>query len=240
MKISCIIVDDEPIARKGIEEDLKDIDFIDIKGSAENALQAIELNALYQPQLIFLDIEMPKLNGIEFIRSIKYPPMVIMVSAYPAYALEGYDLDVVDYLLKPVAFSRLLKACNKAREILELKQSASAAAKPGNEHFFIKCENKFEKINLNDLLFVEAADNYILVYTTTKRLITYLTLKSIEDHLPAGKFIKVHKSFIVAIDKVNSLDGNTLIVGQHKVPIGRSLRDRVVEQIIQSRVIKRS
>ena len=239
MKISYIIVDDEPMARKGLEEDLRDIDFMELKGVAENALQAIELNAKYNPQLIFLDIEMPKLSGIDLIRSLKNPPMVIIVSAYPAYALESYNLDVVDYLLKPVAFSRLLKACNKAREILELKQNAAATNQASKDYFFIKCENKYEKILLDELLFIEAADNYILVYTTTKRFITYLTLKSMEDYLPKAQFIKVHKSFIVAKDKINSLDGNTILVNQHKIPIGRSLKDTVVEQIVQSKMIKR-
>jgi two-component system LytT family response regulator len=239
MKISYLIVDDEPMARKGLEEDLRDIDFMELKGVAENALQALELNAKHSPQLIFLDIEMPKLSGIDLIHSLKNPPMVIIVSAYPAYALESYNLDVVDYLLKPVAFSRLLKACNKAREISELKQNAAVASMPGKDYFFIKCESKYEKILLDELLFIEAADNYILVYTTAKRFITYLTLKSMEDYLPKDKFIKVHKSFIVAKDKINALDGNTILMNQHKIPIGRSLRDTVVAQVVQSKMIKR-
>jgi two-component system LytT family response regulator len=239
MKINCVIVDDEPVARKGIEEDLRDIDFIEVKATAENALQAIDLVSRHNPDLIFLDIEMPKVSGIELIRLLKTPTLVIIISAYPAYAVESYDLDVVDYLLKPVAFSRLLKACNKAREILELKQNASQLLQKEKDFFFIKCENKYEKIWLKELLFVEAADNYVIIYTAEKRMITYLTLKNMEDYLPADKFIKVHKSFIVSVDKVNSLEGNTLIINKHKIPISRSLKDQMIGLIVKNQIIRR-
>jgi len=239
MKLRCIIVDDEPMARKGIEEDVKEIGFIEIAGIAESSLQAIELTNACTPDLILLDIQMPKLNGLDFLKSLKNPPMVIIITAYSEHALEGYSLDVIDYLVKPVPFDRLLKACNKAREIYELRQQAADSKSGGSEYFFIKCENKYEKILLHELLFAEAADNYVLIHTTGKTFITYLTLKSIEGYLPATLFMKVHKSFIVAIDKIDHIEGNEIMIRKKKVPIGRNLKEEVMERIVNRKLIKR-
>ncbi len=152
MKLRCVIVDDEPMARKGLAEDLQDIVFIEIIGLAENALQAVGLITQTQPDLIFLDIEMPDFNGLQLITTLTNPPMVIITTAYPEYAMEGYHLDVTDYLLKPIAFNRLLKACNKANELFELKQLAERSKHNNSNYLFIKCNGRHEKILLQDIL----------------------------------------------------------------------------------------
>lgn len=239
MKLRCLIVDDEPVARNGIAKDIRDIGYLEITGIAENALQAIDLAATQNPDLIFLDIEMPKLNGLDFLRSLSNPPMIIIITAYSEYALEGFNMDVIDYLVKPVPFDRLLKACNKAREWHALKHKAGEKNVQANDCFFIKCENKYEKISLNELLFIEAADNYVLVHTIEKSFITYLTLKNIEEYLPASHFMKVHKSFIVALDKINRIEGNEIVIQKNKIPISRNMKDEVMEKIVNSKLIKR-
>ena len=231
MKLRCIIVDDEPVARKGLAEDIKEIGFIELIGIAENSLRAFEMVSKKQIDLIFLDIEMPKINGLDFIKSLKKPPMVIITTAYPAYAMEGYDLDVIDYLVKPIPFTRLMKACHKAKEFNELMQNPSDINKNKNEYCFIKCNNKYEKIFLKDLLFVEAADNYVVIHTTLKSFLTYKTLKSMEACLPESNFIKVHKSYIVAIDRINHIDGSEILINKTFIPISRNFKKAVLERI---------
>lgn len=182
---------------------------------------------------------MPKFNGLDFLRTLKKPPMVIITTAYPEYALEGFQLDVLDYLVKPIAFSRLLKACNKAKDFLELRQKAAPKEETNNGHFFIKCDGRHEKIFLHDLLLVEAANNYITLHTTGKSFLTYQTLKKMEEYLPASNFIKVHKSYIVAIDKISNINGNDIIIQKHTVPISRNYKDAVLGKVVHKKIIRR-
>ena len=238
MKLNCIIVDDEPPAREGLAEDIRETGFIEIVGIAENALQAAELIQTVKVDLIFLDIEMPQLNGLDFIKSLKSPPMVIITTAYPGYALEGYDLDVMDYLLKPISFNRLLKACHKAKEFYTLKQH-NGLAKPANDYFFIKCNGRYEKIFLKELLFVEAADNYVTIHTTEKKMLSYHTLKSMQQYLPGTDFIKVHKSFIISIDKISQIEGNRVIINNHTIPISRNFKEAVLSRVIANNTVRR-
>jgi DNA-binding LytR/AlgR family response regulator len=239
MKLRCIIVDDEPIARQGICEDVQQINFLEITGIAENALQANDLLLNHHFDLILLDIEMPKLNGLDFLRSVRNPPMAIVITAYSEYALQGFNLDVIDYLVKPVPFDRLLKACNKAREFFELKQKALEPKISDKNYFFIKADSKFEKISLSDLLFVEAADNYIVLHTAKGNFMTYLTLKNIEEYLPGESFMKVHKSFIVALDKITQIDGNEIVIGKIKIPMSRDIKETMMERTVNNKLIKR-
>jgi DNA-binding LytR/AlgR family response regulator len=232
MKLRCIIVDDEPFARNGLAEDIRAIEFMEVTGIADGALQAMELLVKQTPDLIFLDIEMPKLNGFDLLRTLEQPPMIILTTAYAHYAPESYDLGVIDYLLKPISFNRLLKACHKAKDHYQ----AGTLAAPVNDYFFVKCNGRQEKIFLNELLFVEAADNYIFIHTTQKKLLVYHTLKSMEQYLPANRFIKAHKSFIVAFDKIDSLEGNQLFIGEHTIPVGRNFRDALIERVEKNKL----
>jgi two-component system LytT family response regulator len=220
MKLRCVIVDDEPVARKGLAEDIRAIDFMEVTGIAESALQAMELLTKQTPDLLFLDIEMPKLSGFDLLHSLERPPMVILTTAYSHYAPESYEAGVIDYLLKPIAFDRLLKACNKAKDFQ--KQQVST---PDNaDYFFVKTNGRYEKIMVSELLFVEAADNYIFLNTVAKKFLVYRTMKSMEESLSPHRFIRVHKSFIVALDKVNSLEGNQLFIGPHCIPVSRNFK----------------
>jgi DNA-binding LytR/AlgR family response regulator len=228
------------MARKGMEEELREIAFVELVGIGQNSYQAIELVATLRPDLILLDIQMPGLNGLDLIKSLRQPPMVIITTAYSEYALRGYELDVIDFLIKPVDFRRLLKACCKAQEFQILRKSAAGAGLPnlsmpsGDLFFFVKSDGKYEKILFSELLFVEAADNYVLLYTNGKKLMVYDTLKNMESILPAGDFLKVHKSFIVALKKVSSVEGNTLRIADTIIPVSRNLKDAVVKRIIKS------
>jgi DNA-binding LytR/AlgR family response regulator len=239
MQLRCIIIDDEPMARKGMEEELKEIAFIELVGIGENSYQAIELVATLRPDLIFLDIQMPGLNGLDLLKSLRQPPMVIITTAYSEYALRGYELDVMDFLIKPIDFRRLLKACCKAQEFHALRQRAAGVGLPnlsmpsGDLYFFVKSNGKYEKIFFCELLFVEAADNYVLLHTNGRKFMVYDTLKNMESILPADDFMKVHKSFIVALGKVSTVQGNTLRIVEAEIPISRNLKEAVVERIIK-------
>ena len=237
MKLKCLIIDDEPIARKVIEEYISDISFLELCGKASNPVSAEALLNEQDIDLIFLDIQMPKMNGINFLKISKDLPMVIITTAFPEHALESYELDVIDYLVKPVPFDRFMKACNKAKEFKELRSERSKSI--SEDYFFIRCENKFEKVQYDDLLFVEAASNYVYLQTKDRKLITYLTFKGVEENLPQDRFIKVHKSYIVSLQQIDSIDAEGLQIGKFLIPISRNMKDAVMERVVNRRLLKR-
>jgi len=241
MKLKCIIIDDEPIARKVLQEFIEDIDFLELVGEAENPLKAMSLLGANDTDIIFLDIDMPKINGIDFLKSSKINASVIMTTAYPNHAVEAYGLDVLDYLVKPIAFERFLKACNKAKEAAGLKKQSPV--KPPqqqvNDHFFIKCNDQIERVVYQDLLYAEAMLNYVMLYTSTRKMMVYITIKSLAEQLPSDIFIKVHKSFIVNIQKVKTIEGNILDIGNTKITISQNLREKVLNEIVKDKMIKR-
>src|SRR5471030_388394 len=239
MKLKCVIIDDEPIARKLIEEFIGDIDFLELVGQAENPARAIKLLTENQVDVIFLDINMPTINGIDFLKSSKNTASIIMTTAYAEYAVEAFSLDVLDYLVKPIPFDRFLKACNKAKEVYDNKQRLAAPQQPVSDHFFIKCDNQIEKVNYDDLLYAESMLNYVLLYTSTRKMIVYITLKSLEEQLPENQFIKVHKSFIVNRSKIKSIEGNMVNIGTEKITISQNLREKVLNEILKDRMIRR-
>ncbi|RQO65896.1 DNA-binding response regulator [Pedobacter sp. KBW06] len=230
-KISCIITDDEPYARKGLEGYIEKISFLDLKGSCEDVLQ---LNSLLEQEpvdLLFLDIQMPLFTGIEFLKTLRNPPKVIFTTAYAQYAIQGFELEVMDYLLKPISYERFLKAATKAKEYFSLKARPGASA----AYLFLKVNGKFEKIVFADILFIEGMENYIAIQLKDKRMISYSTIKSLLEKLPATQFIQTHKSYVVGIDKIDRIDGNLLHIWKHQVPISKSLRKVVMETILNQR-----
>lgn len=241
MRINCIIVDDEPIARKLLEEYIGDIGFLQLVGKAENALKADSLLKGGGVDLLFLDINMPKITGIEFLRTSPSLPPAIMTTAYTEYAIEGFELDVLDYLVKPFSFERFLKACNKARDFYESQHRPDNAGKdtPAENYFFVKCEGRIEKVLYDELIYIEAMLNYVILHTETKKMIVYLTIKGIAEQLPPAIFLKVHKSTIVNINKIRSIAGNELDMGRSRVTISQSLQDTVTKEILKDRMLKR-
>ncbi len=238
MKLQCLIVDDEPVARKGLAEYVSEVDFLQLAGQCENAMRASTILSQQQVDLIFLDIQMPKLTGIDFLKSLKNPPMVIFTTAYSEYAVEGYALDVVDYLMKPITFERFMKAAQKAFEVHNLKKSGHHAEK-GSDHFFVKSDSKFEKVLFSEVLYIEGLQNYAIIHTPTRKLITYLTMSGLEHQLPKDQFLKVHKSFIVSLPHIKAIDGNELLIGSARIPISRTLKDEVVNAVMGNKLFKR-
>lgn len=239
MKINCIIIDDEPLARKGLKEYIADIEFLQLRGEFENALKATEAIASGEIQLLLLDIQMPKITGLDFFKSLQTPPLTILTTAYPQYAIQAYELNVIDYLLKPFSFDRFLKAVMKVKSQIENTHKFTEPTASEADYFFIKTDNKLIKLLHQEVLFAEALQNYVAIYTKDKKHVTYLTMKSVEEQLPAGRFIKVHKSYLVAADKVETIEGNEIKIGQHRIPISRSIKDEVLEKILQNRLLKR-
>lgn len=240
MKIKCIIIDDEPLARKGLKEYIADTDFLELIAEFDNALKATEIFKSGEAQLLFLDIQMPKITGLDFFKTLQHPPPVIFTTAYPQYALEGFEVNALDYLVKPVSFDRFLKAAMKAKEYYEVReQNNSEAVIQTSDHFFIKADNKLVKLFFEDILLAEALQNYVVIHAKDKKYITYLTFKSVEDYLPADRFIKIHKSYIVAASKIDSIEANIIRIGQHHLPISRNLKDEVMEKLLKGKFLKR-
>jgi len=236
--MKCILADDEPLARKGIEKFIKEVPFLELVDSYTNALQLIDKLSVGKADLLFLDIQMPKMTGIDFLKNMTHPPITIITSAYSTYAVESYELNVLDYLLKPISFERFLKAVHKAKDYFELQQNSSSNKETVYNYFFIKCDNRYEKLLYNDILFVEALQNYVVIHTETQKFISYITLKSVEEQLPKEQFIKINKSYIVSLLKIKSIDANVLTVGKHTLPIGRMFKE-AVQAILSDRLLKR-
>lgn len=239
MQIQCVVIDDEPLARKGLQEYIREVDFLHLAGEYEHPVKAIEAINGAGVQLLFLDIQMPRMTGIDFFRMLQQPPPVIFTTAYPEYALEGFELNALDYLVKPVSFERFFKAALKAKEYYELREKNTAAADGSGEYFFIKADNRLVKIFYKEILFVEALQNYVTLYTTGKKYITYLTLKSVEEYLPAHLFIKTHKSYIVSAAAIESIEGNDIRIGPHTIPVSRHLKEEVMDKILRGKFLKR-
>jgi DNA-binding LytR/AlgR family response regulator len=242
MKINCIIIDDEPLARKGLKEYIADVDFLQLTGEFDNPVKAMDLLGQEEAHLLFLDIQMPRITGLDFFKTLKHAPPVIFTTAFPQYAIEGFELNALDYLVKPISFERFLKAVMRAKEYYEVRQKNTTESAVGNiapDYFFIKADNKLVKILYDDILFAEALQNYVVIQTHDKKYITYLTFRAIEDYLPADKFIKTHKSYIISASKVDSIEANDIRIGQHHIPISRNLKDEVMEKLVNGKFLKR-
>lgn len=235
MEIKGIIIDDEPLARNVIKEYAKKISTLNIIGECEDAICAHQILQTKKADLIFLDINMPKLSGIEFLKNLKNPPLVIFTTAYSEYAMEGYELNIIDYLKKPFSFERFCKAYFRAEEMYLLKQSATnyEVIEKQSDFIFIKSDKKSIKVNISNIMYIEGLGDYIKIFLNDKKLVTNLSMKKIENLLPTTQFYRIHKSYIISIDKVESIEGNMVKINNTRLPIGNSYRQDFMIHIKQ-------
>ena len=227
MKIKCVITDDEPMARKGLKSYVDKIDFLQLEAVCEDAIQ---LNTYLQNSrldLIFMDIEMPYISGLEMISTIENPPYVIITTAYEKYALKGYELNVVDYLLKPISFDRFLKAVNKVNNLINKKEETS-------EYIFVRSDKQMYKLFIKDILYVKSMENYICIYTENDKLVIRSTMKHIINTLPSSMYIQIHKSYLVNIEKIKMINGNQIVIGDETITIARNFREEVFQKIMKN------
>ncbi|MGC3945001.1 MAG: LytTR family DNA-binding domain-containing protein [Chryseolinea sp.] len=240
MTLSTAIIDDEPLARECIESYVKEVDFLSLAGAGSNPVELLQLMGNAAIDLVFLDIQMPLINGIDFLKTTRDLPMVIITTAYPSYALEGFQLDVMDYLVKPITFDRFLKAANKAKEYHQLQLRASATGETSVAgYFFVKCGFRFEKIFVDDILYVEALQNYVTIFTTKGKFMTLLTLKQVEQNLDDRQFIRVHKSYVISMSRIAAIENNEIYIEGNRIPISRQYRDTVMQRVVNSRLWKK-
>jgi DNA-binding LytR/AlgR family response regulator len=233
MKLKCIIVDDEPLAIEIIESYVDRLDDIEVVATCNNALKAFEIVQKQQVDLIFLDIQMPKLTGIDFVKTLKNPPKIILTTAYRDYALESYELEVVDYLLKPISFERFLVALQKVYKF-DPKVENEDPLMDDEAYIFLKADKKMVKVMLSDILFIESQKDYIRINTAEKDIISHQKISYLEEKLPEECFIRIHRSFIVPIRKIESYSASAIEVPGKELPIGRLYKNKVLE-ILQSK-----
>ena len=235
-KLRCIIIDDEPVARRILKEFTEKVAYLELRGQFENTAKAKAFLQNNDADLLLLDIELPRQSGIEFLHELKPGPLVILTTAFPQYALAGYELDIIDYLLKPFAFSRFQKAVQKAWDFRQMKDAVTPGAM--QSFIFVRSERRIEKIELKDILYIESLGNYAGIYTATKKIMAYLTLKSLETQLPPTDFLKIHQSYLVNFSRITAIEGNELRLDQKVLPIGRNYKETVMT-IVQQRLLKR-
>lgn len=224
--ITYIIIDDEPLAHELIEEFCSMLPHLQLKKNCYNALEAMQFLNQQTVDLMFLDLNMPKLKGFDFLRTLSHPPKVIVTTAYKEFALEGYELNVADYLLKPFSFERLVKAINKA--IGTRKSDQPSGTKPAEgQRFFVKGDKKYHQVSSGDILFIEAYGNYTKLFLEQEMILSHEKISYYEELLPSSAFLRVHKSFMVALDKIKLIEGNQINIRQHKVPVGQTYKSMV-------------
>lgn len=231
MKIKCVIIDDEPLAISVIENHLKNFDNIDIVATFNNPLKAFATLQQEKIDVLFLDINMPQMSGFEFIENLNHKPFVIITTAYREYAVESFELDVLDYLVKPIPFNRFLKTINKVYQYMHLNNSTEEVAINQEPHIFLKVNKKLVKVLFNDILFIESLKDYIKVVTNLGDYVVHKSLTAISEELPQSNFIRVHRSFTISINKINALEGNTIEIGDRRIPIGRNYIKQTKERI---------
>ena len=232
--MTCIIVDDEPLARQGMELNIANVSTLQLLGSFSNALAASDFLRKQNVGLMFLDINMPELSGLDFLKSLREAPMVIFTTAYPQYALESYELEAIDYLVKPIRIERFLKAVNKAENYLKLLQqdgNNSQVERIEDDYVFIKADRKFFKIYFKDILYIEGLKDYVKVYTqnSIKPVLSLTSLKLLESKLPENKFMRVHRSFIVNLEKIDTIERSRIVFGKEYIPVSDQYKDKFQE-----------
>ncbi|WP_108805639.1 LytTR family DNA-binding domain-containing protein [Aquimarina sp. Aq107] len=244
MVLKCIVIDDEPLARECITNYINEVDFLELQGTCSNPLEITKIKNTHEVELLFLDIQMPRMNGIEFLKSMKSKPLVIITTAFPNYALEGFDLDVMDYLLKPITFTRFFKAVCKVKEQYILLQNntninSNKENKTAN-YVFIKCDSSYKKIYFDDILFIKAMQNYVAFHTSDgKKHLSLIPLKEVAKQLNSEMFMQVHKSFIIHIHKIEAIETEGISIKSHHIPLGRNYKEAIMKKIVNDKILKR-
>ncbi len=235
--MNCIAIDDEPLALQLVEDNIKHVPYLHLLSSCRNVFDAMKILEKNKIDLIFSDIQMPGLTGLQFIASLEYKPLIIFITAYKQYALESYDLAVVDYLVKPVPLDRFIKACNRAKELYELKMAKKQFNNSSVEYFFLNADYSQVKIMFDDIIWMEGVRDYVKIYlkSSNKPLMFRNSLKAIEPELPASKFIRIHKSYIVAIESIAAIRKSSVFIKDMELPIGDTFRD-AIEQLIKKKI----
>lgn len=224
MKINCLIIDDEPASQDVLKKFISDISWMEIKGICNNAIEAIEIVEKERIDVLFLDINMPKLSGLSFYKSLHNPPLVIFTTAYSEYAVDGFNLNAVDYLLKPFSFDRFYQSVEKVRNIVN----------KNSNQLVLKSDKKLFLVQLDDILYVESLGDYIKVHTSNQNLVVYKTMNAISNSLPENKFFRVHKSFIINLEKISYVEGNQIAIDNNKIPIGQKYKSIFLDTIKNS------
>uniref|UniRef100_UPI003216A55F LytR/AlgR family response regulator transcription factor n=1 Tax=uncultured Draconibacterium sp. TaxID=1573823 RepID=UPI003216A55F len=234
MKTKCLIVDDEPLARDLMRSHIEKLENFEICAECGDAMKALQELHKHKIDLMFMDIQMPQITGVEFLKTLKNPPKVIITTAYREYALDGFELDVVDYLLKPITFERFLKSINKfyqtsQDEVVNVKPFAVSNGVSEEAFIYVKENKKVVKVHLNEILYVEGLSEYVQIYTSDKKIITKTSMTNMSEKLPDNNFIRIHKSFIVSLSKIEAFTSNSIEVPGKELPIGRSYKNSVLE-----------
>ena len=231
MKLKTIAIDDEPLALKLVSDYIRKTPFLELVGAFDNPLDAVDFLSSQEAELIFVDIQMPDLSGIEFTRSLEEDHKVIFTTAYEKYALEGFKLNALDYLLKPFSYEEFLKAAGKAHKMAELEANSNPTIEANSQFLFLKSEYKIRRINFNDILYIEGLKDYIKVYTTgeTKPVLSLNSIKSLEQKLPVEKFMRVHRSYLVNLDKVETIERSRIIFGKTYIPVSEQYKEKFQE-----------
>ncbi len=231
MKFKYLIVDDEPLARKLIASHASKMENMELAGECANALGAINLLRTKSINLIFLDIQMPELSGLDFIRALKDPPAIILTTAHRDFAIEAFDLNVVDYLLKPISFERFFKSVNKFFD-REMGHNTKPQTTDGAEAFiYLKADRKSHKVTLDEILYIESLDDYVKVFLKSKILVTHENISTLEQKLPGNRFVRIHRSFIVSLREITTVSSDTVQVGAKELPFGRAFKKSALASI---------
>ena len=233
MKLKTIAIDDEPLALRLVCEYISKTPFLELVGSFDNPMDAVEFLSSHPIDLVFVDIQMPDLTGIELVRSLENAPKIIFTTAYDKFAVEGFKLNAIDYLLKPFSYEEFLKAAGKARKQFELETNALSSIEANNQFLFLKSEYKIRRINFNDILYIEGLKDYIKVYTTgeDKPVLSLNSMKSLEQKLPETKFMRVHRSFIVNLERIDTIERSRIIFGKTYIPVSDQYKDKFQEYL---------